>query len=38
LHTTILGMQQRVATLKRLAARLHEMREAPTPGDAGEGS
>ena len=34
MHATIGDMQQRVATLKRLADRLHETREKSAPEDA----
>jgi hypothetical protein len=38
LHTTIVDMQQRVGTLKRLAARLQEPRAASAPDDADQAS
>ena len=38
MHTTIGEMQQRVATLKRLAGRLRENREPSAPDDAGQSS
>ena len=38
MHTTIGEMQQRVATLKRLADRLHETREPSAPEDADHAS
>jgi hypothetical protein len=36
MHMTIGEMQQRVATLKRLAGRLHETRERSAPDGAGQ--
>jgi hypothetical protein len=38
MHTTIVVLQERVATLKRLAARLHETSEPSAQDNAGQAS